>query len=104
MVGTRKVSFEIKLTKRSLKLTEVICRCGQTYSAYHLYGKPGNSGENSNGTVHPGGNFPRKKVIPFEVLPFSRFYRNGRNFLYHLSGLLVPGFLSRESEKFTGIL
>ena len=29
-------------------------------SAYHLYGKPGNSGENSNGTVHPGGNFPEK--------------------------------------------
>ena len=28
-----------------------------TLSAYHLYGKPGNSGENSNGTVHPGGNF-----------------------------------------------
>ena len=30
-------------------------------SAYHLYGKPGNSVENSNGTVHPGGNFPEKK-------------------------------------------
>ena len=24
-------------------------------SAYHLYAKPGNSGENSNGTVHPVG-------------------------------------------------
>ena len=46
----------------------------------------------------------RKKVIPFEVLPFSRFYRNDPNFLYHLFGLLVPGFMSRESEKFTGIL
>ena len=45
-----------------------------------------------------------KKVIPFEVLPFPRFYRNDRNFLYHLFGLLVPGFMSRESEKFTGIL
>ena len=31
-----------------------------TKSAYHLYGKPGNSGENSNGTVHPVGNFPEK--------------------------------------------
>ena len=30
-------------------------------SAYHLYGKPGNSVENSNGTVHPGGNFPERK-------------------------------------------
>ena len=29
-------------------------------SACHLFGKPGNSGENSNGTVHPGGNFPEK--------------------------------------------
>ena len=46
----------------------------------------------------------RKKGIPFEVLPFSRFYQNKRNFLYHLSGLLVPGFMSRESEKFTDIL
>ena len=25
---------------------------------YHLYGKPGNSGQNLNGTVHPGRNFP----------------------------------------------
>ena len=33
-----------------------------TKSAYHLYGKPGNSGENSNGTVHPGGNFPEKSI------------------------------------------
>ena len=46
----------------------------------------------------------RKKVILFEVLPFSRFYRNDRNFLYHLLGLPVPGFMSRESEKVTGIL
>ena len=30
------------------------------WSAYHLYGKPENSGENSNGKVHPGGNFPEK--------------------------------------------
>ena len=48
--------------------------------------------------------FSGKKVIPFEVLPFSGFYRNDRNFLYHLFGLPVPGFMSRESEKFTGIL
>ena len=67
-------------------------------SAYHLYGKPGNSGENSNGTVHLGGNFPEKKVIPFKVLPFSRFYRNDRNFLYHLYGLLVQASC-REKAK-----
>ena len=46
----------------------------------------------------------RKKVIASEVLPFSHFYRNDQNFLYHLFGLLVPGFISRESEKFTSIL
>ena len=47
----------------------------------------------------------RKKVIPFGVLPFSRSYRNDWNFLYHLfHGLPVPGFMSRESDKFTGIL
>ena len=46
----------------------------------------------------------RKKVMFFEVLPFSRSYRNNRNFLYHLFGLPVVGFMSRESEKFTGIL
>ena len=48
--------------------------------------------------------FSGKKVIPFEVLPFSRSYRNDRNFLYHLFGLPVPGFKSRESEQFAGIL
>ena len=50
-------------------------------SAYHFYGKRGNSGENSNGNADSGGNFPEKTVIPFAVLPFSRFYRNGRNFI-----------------------
>ena len=33
----------------------------------------------------------RKKVTPFEVFPFSRFYRNSRKFLYHLSALTVSG-------------
>ena len=47
--------------------------------------------------------FSGKKVIPFEVLPFSCFYRSDRHFLYHLLGLPVPGFKSRESEKFTGV-
>ena len=46
----------------------------------------------------------RKKVVPFELLPFSRSYGNDRNLLFHLFGLPVPGFMSRESEKFTGIL
>ena len=43
--------------------------------------------------------FSGKKVIPFEVLPFFRFHRNDRNFLYHSFGLPVPGFKSRESEN-----
>ena len=34
---------------------------GELWSAYHLYGKPGNSGENSTGTVQPGENCPEKK-------------------------------------------
>ena len=48
--------------------------------------------------------FSGKKVMPFEVSPFSRFYWNDRNLLYHLFGLLVPGFMPRESENFAGIL
>ena len=55
---------------------------GKSWSAYYLYGKPGNSGKNSYATVHRGGNFFGKKVMPFEVLPFSRFYRKDQNFLY----------------------
>ena len=40
----------------------------------------------------------------FKVLPFNHFWHNNKNFLYHLFGLLVPGFMSRGSEKFTSIL
>ena len=39
------------LTKKKLR---------ESWSAYHLYEKPGNPNENSNGTVHPGGKFPEK--------------------------------------------
>ena len=70
-------------------------------SANHFYGKPGNSEENSNGMVHPGGNFLVKKSYLFPV--FTETTKN-ENFLYHLFGLPVPGFNSRESEKFTSIL
>ena len=41
-------------------------------SAYHLYGKPGNSGENSNGTVHPVEIF-RKKGNTFRGITFFPF-------------------------------
>jgi len=40
-----------------------------------------------------------KKVIPFEVLPFSHFYRNDRNFQHCLFGLLKPGFMSLSGER-----
>ena len=39
-----------------------------------LYGKHGNSGENSNGTVHPGGNFPEKAIITFLSITCITFF------------------------------
>ena len=56
-------------------------------STYHLYGKPGNFGKRSQMELFIPVEIFRKKVIPFEVLPFSHFYGNDRNFLYHLFGL-----------------
>ena len=67
-----------------------------SWSAYHLNGIFGNSGENSNGTIYLGGMFSDKKVIPFEVFPFSRFDRNARKFLYHLSTIIG----ARENRPF----
>ena len=58
----------------------------------------------SNGSVHSGGNFPGKKVIPFEVLPFSHFYGNDRNFLYRLFGLPSARLHVERKQKFTGTL
>ena len=47
----------------------------------------------------------RTKSNTFRGIPFfSRCYQNNRNFLYHLFGLPVPGFKSRESEKVICIL
>ena len=54
-----------------------------TRRAYHLYGKPGNSGENSNGTVHPRGNLflgitflPKrpKYSVPFVWISSARLH------------------------------
>jgi len=53
--------------------------------------------------VHPGGNFPEKSNT-FRVITFFAFLPKRPEFSYHLFGLPVPGFMSRESEKFTGIL
>ena len=44
--------------------------------------------------------FSGKKVIPFEVKYFCRFYRNDRIFLYHLFGLLVPVFTQRKRKLY----
>ena len=67
-----------------------------------MYGKPGNSVENLNGTVHPGGNFPEKiNTLPgITVFPFLP--KRPKFSVPFVS--LNPGFISRESEKFTGIL
>ena len=44
-----------------------------------------------------------KKLIPFEVFPFSRFYRDSRKFLYHSSTLtrvsLLAVILPRKKTK-----
>ena len=55
--------------------------------------------ENSNGTVHPGDNFPEKSNT-FRGITLSRFHQNDRNFLYHLFGL--QSVLS-EQESTKGI-
>ena len=47
--------------KRQARSDRGKAKCESYPSAYHLNGKPGNTGQNSNGTVHPGGNFPEKK-------------------------------------------
>ena len=60
---------------------------------------PENPGRIQMERFNPVGIFRKKRYYLF-----SRFDRNNRNFLYHLSGLLVPGFMSRESENFIAIL
>ena len=58
----------------------------------------------------PEENFPEKKEHLSRYYLFPILTENflteeeDRNFLYRLFGLPVPGFMSRESEKFTGIL
>ena len=114
MVRNRKVSFEIKWTKRSLELTEVIwseafpppripslwvdvLRLPFVWKTRKFWGEVKWNGSSR-------WKFSGKKSNTFRGITFSRFCRNDRSFLYHLSGLLLTGFMSRESEKFTGIL
>ena len=57
----------------------------QFVSVYLLYGKTGNSVENSNGMVHPGGNFPEKNSYLSRYYLFQVFTEmNDQNLLYHL--------------------
>ena len=61
----------LKIRKRHLSITKE--KTNQAF-IFHLTGIFGNFGENSNGTVHPGGMFSEKKAVPFEVFPFFRLY------------------------------
>ena len=81
----------------------------EVWSAYHLHGESDNCGENSNGTVHPGGMLGKKgNTLAFEVLPFSRFEnRNDRNFLrkpkiyrYFVNGHNTIPFLISVRKKY----
>ena len=63
----------------------------------------GNSGKNSNGTVHPAGVFSEKRWYLSRHFLFLAFYWNSRKFLYHFSTLtsarLFTGKLPREIGK-----
>ena len=50
----------------------------QPRNAYHLYGKPGNSRENLNRTVHVGGNFPEKRQYLSRYNTFAVFPKRPR--------------------------
>ena len=88
---------------RSLGTAQSTARGELIMSAYHLNGIFGNSGANSNGTVHPGGKFSEKKAIPFEVFLFSRFDRNSPEisvpFAHSYSARLFTVILPRKNAK-----
>ena len=75
------------------------CCFALSRSAYHLYGKPGNSRENSDGTVYPGGNFP---VFPF--LPIRPKYLVP--FVFSVPGVSWGGkwFVSTQAHSLSGVL
>ena len=63
------------------------------------------SGENSNGTVQPGGNFPEKSNT-FRGITFLPFLPKRPKFSVPFVWITAARLQikSRESEKFTGIL
>ena len=67
------VNKHASATARSNVWANVSANVGRfAYKRALTNGKPGNSGENSNGTVHPGGNFPEKKEY-FRGITFFGF-------------------------------
>ena len=63
------------------------------FSAYHLYRKPSNFGENSKGTVYSGGNFFGKTAVPPEDYLFPAFIETTELMW------LTSARLTRESEN-----
>ena len=66
--------------------------------AYHLYGKPSNPGENSNGTVHPSGNCPEKRNT-LRGITFFPFLPKRPKCLLLFVWLPVPVLLLRRKVK-----
>ena len=74
----------------------------QTWSAYHLNGIFGNSGENSNGTVHPGGKFSEKGNTFRGISFFSlllEFPKVSVPFVHSYSARLFMVILPRKNAK-----
>ena len=68
--------------------------------ALTIHGKSGNSGENSNGTVHPGGNFPPKKSNTSWGITFFTFLPKRPKFLVPFVWLTSARLhLEEEGEK-----
>ena len=87
----------------------------RSWSAYHSYGKPGNSGENSSGTVHPSGNFWKKGntffpfllkrpqfFVPFILITSTRLpvQRKRKLYRYFVNGTTQSRSCFRCPEKY----
>ena len=85
------------------------CCFALSRSAYHLYGKPGNSRENSDGRIHLGGNFPEKSITLrgitfFPFLPMRPKYLVP--FVWSVPGVSCGGkwFVSTQAHSLAGVL
>ena len=68
-------------------------------SAYHLNGIFGNSGANSNGTVHPGGKFSEKRSYLSRYFLFPSFTGIPENFCTICPLLQCQALHGNTSEK-----